>query len=185
MVILKPMGLKVRCKKFNGKDYLSVRDLAEIRVREGKKIKNIGRNFCRNESNFRMILAIEKSINPKFKEVDMNDLTEGKKLYEIASPTKLVEKLGLTCIVVERGKHGDVWMYHTLAVAFAMWMNAEFGAYVLTDYEKIKHKKPEAPKAPASRSMDEEDWKVIRYRAGVICDAFIDMIRGSMLTGRD
>ena len=175
MVILNPMGLKVRCKKINGKDYLSVRDLAEIRVREGKKAKGVARNFCRNVSNFRMILAIEKSINPEF--------TEGKKLNEIATPTKLIEKLGLTCMVVERGKHGDVWMYHTLAVAFAMWMDAAFGAYVLTDYENIKHKKPEAPKALTSRSMDEEDWKMIRYRAGVICDAFIDMIRGSMLSG--
>ena len=42
-------------------------------------------------------------------------------------------------MVVERGKKGDVWMYHTLGVVFAMWMNAEFGAYVLTDYERMKH----------------------------------------------
>ena len=92
MVILNPMGLKVRCKKFNGKDYFSVRDIAEIRVREGKKAKGVARNFCRNERNFQTILAIEKSINPEF--------TEGKKLNEIASPTKLIEKLGLTCMVV-------------------------------------------------------------------------------------
>ena len=67
MDILNPMGLEVRCKKINGEDYFSMRDLAEVRVREGKKIKNIGRNFCYNESNFRMILAIENILNPEFK----------------------------------------------------------------------------------------------------------------------
>ena len=139
MVILKPMGLKVRCKKFNGKDYFSVRDLAEIRVREGKKAKGVARNFCRNMNNFQAILAIEKSINPDFKVVHMNDFTEDKKLNEIATPTKLIEKLGLTCMVVERGKHGDVWMYYTLGIAFAMWLSPEFGAYVLTDYEDMRY----------------------------------------------
>ena len=140
MVILKPMGLKVRCKKFNGKDYFSVRDLAEIRVREGKKAKGVARNFCRNMNNFQAILAIEKSINPDFKVVHMNDFTEDKKLNEIATPTKLIEKLGLTCMVVERGKKGDVWMYHTLGIAFAMWLSPEFGAYVLTDYEDMRYR---------------------------------------------
>ena len=139
MVILKPMGLKVRCKKFNGKDYFSVRDLAEIRVREGKKAKGVARNFCRNMNNFQAILAIEKSINPDFKVVHMNDFTEDKKLNEIATPTKLIEKLGLTCMVVERGKHGDVCMYYTLGIAFAMWLSPEFGAYVLTDYEDMRY----------------------------------------------
>ena len=140
MVILKPMGLKVRCKKFNGKDYFSVRDLAEIRVHEGKKAKGVARNFCRNMNNFQAILAIEKSINPDFKVVHMNDFTEDKKLNEIATPTKLIEKLGLTCMVVERGKKGDVWMYHTLGIAFAMWLSPEFGAYVLTDYEDMRYR---------------------------------------------
>ena len=140
MVILKPMGLKVRCKKINGKDYFSVRDIAEIRVREGKKAKGVGRNFCRNMNNFQMILGIEKSINPEFKVVHMNDFTEGKKLNEITTPTKLIETLGLTCMVVERGKHGDVWMYYTLGIAFAMWLNPEFGAYVLTDYEDMRYR---------------------------------------------
>ena len=144
MVILKPMGLKVRCKKFNGKDYFSVRDLAEIRVREGKKAKGVGRNFCRNERNFQMILGIEESINPEFKLAHMREFirefTEGKKLNEIGTPTKLIETLGLTCMVVERGKHGDVWMYYTLGIAFAMWMNPEFGAYVLTDYEDMRYR---------------------------------------------
>ena len=140
MVILKPMGLKVRCKKFNGKDYFSVRDLAEIRVREGKKAKGVARNFCRNMNNFQAILAIEKSINPDFKVVHMNDFTEDKKLNEIATPTKLIEKLGLTCMVVERGKKGDVWMYYTLGIAFAMWLSSEFGAYVLTDYEDMRYR---------------------------------------------
>lgn len=139
MAILNPMGLKVRCKKFNGKDYFSVRDIAEIRVREGKKAKGVGRNFCRNMNNFQAILAIEKSINPDFKAVHMNDFTEDKKLNEIATPTKLIEKLGLTCMVVERGKHGDVWMYYTLGIAFAMWLSPEFGAYVLTDYEDMMY----------------------------------------------
>ena len=131
MVILKPMGLKVRCKKFNGKDYFSVRDLAEIRVREGKKAKGVGRNFCRNERNFRMILAIEKSINPEF--------IDDTKLHDIGTPTKLIEKLGLTCMVVERGRHGDVWVYYTLGIAFAMWLNPEFGVHVITDYENMKY----------------------------------------------
>ena len=140
MVILNPMGLKVRCKKFNGKDYFSVRDIAEIRVREGKKAKGVARNFCRNERNFQTILAIEKSINPEFKLAHMREFTEGKKLNEIASPTKLIEKLGLTCMVVERGKHGDVWMYYTLGIAFAMWLKPEFGAYILTDYEDMRYR---------------------------------------------
>lgn len=139
MVILNPMGLKVRCKKFNGKDYFSVRDIAEIRVREGKKAKGVARNFCRNMNNFQAILVIEKSINPDFKVVHMNDFTEDKKLNEIATPTKLIEKLGLTCMVVERGKHGDVWMYYTLGISFAMWLSPEFGAYVLTDYEDMRY----------------------------------------------
>lgn len=140
MIILNPMGLKVRCKKFNGKDYFSVRDIAEIRVREGKKAKGVARNFCRNMNNFQAILAIEKSINPDFKVVHMNDFTEDKKLNEIATPTKLIEKLGLTCMVVERGKHGDVWMYYTLGITFAMWLSPEFGAYVLTDYEDMRYR---------------------------------------------
>lgn len=55
MDILNPMGLEVRCKKINGEDYFSMRDLAEVRVREGKQIKHLGRNFCCNEGNFRMI----------------------------------------------------------------------------------------------------------------------------------
>ena len=139
MVILKPMGLKVRCKKFNGKDYFSVRDLAEIRVREGKKAKGVGRNFCRNMNNFQMILAIEESINPEFKGTHVSAFTDDKKLNEIATPTKLIETLGLTCMVVERGKHGDVWMYYTLGIAFAMWLSPEFGAYVLTDYEDMRY----------------------------------------------
>lgn len=139
MVILKPMGLKVRCKKFNGKDYFSVRDLAEIRVREGKKAKGVGRNFCRNERNFQMILGIEESINPEFKLAHMREFTDDKKLHDITSPTKLIEKLGLTCIVVERGRHGDVWVYYTLGIAFAMWLNPEFGVHVITDYENMKY----------------------------------------------
>ena len=139
MVILNPMGLKVRCKKFNGKDYFSVRDIAEIRVREGKKAKGVGRNFCRNMNNFQMILAIEESINPEFKGTHMSAFTDDQKLNEIATPTKLIETLGLTCMVVERGKHGDVWMYYTLGIAFAMWLNPEFGAYVLTDYEDMRY----------------------------------------------
>lgn len=139
MVILNPMGLKVRCKKFNGKDYFSVQDIAEIRVREGKKAKGAARNFCRNMNNFQAILAIEKTLNPDFKVVHMNDFTEDKKLNEIATPTKLIERLGLTCMVVERGKHGDVWMYYTLGIAFAMWLSPEFGAYVLTDYEDMRY----------------------------------------------
>lgn len=30
MDILNPMGLEVRCKKINGEDYFSMRDLAEV-----------------------------------------------------------------------------------------------------------------------------------------------------------
>lgn len=109
-----------------------------------------------------MILAIEKVINPEFKGAHMSTFTDGKKIHDVATPTKLTEKLGLTCMVVERGKKGDVWMYHTLGVAFAMWMNAEFGAYVLTDYERMKHK------ALVSRPLDDEDWKEIRHKMYVI-----------------
>lgn len=180
MDILNPMGLEVRCKKINGEDYFSMRDLAEVRVREGKKIKDIGRNFCRNEANFRMILAIEKILNPEFKGVHMDAFSsKEKKLHDVGTPSKLTEKLGLTCMVVERGKKGDVWMYHTLGVAFAMWMNAEFGAYVLTDYERMKHK------ALISRPLDDEDWKEIRHKASVACTMLTDTIRNVMYTGKN
>lgn len=179
MDILNPMGLEVRCKKINGEDYFSMRDLAEVRVREGKKIKDIGRTFCRNEANFRMILAIEKTLNPDFNVVHMNDFTEGKKIHDISTPTKLTEKLGLTCMVVERGKKGNVWIYHTLGVAFAMWINAEFGAYLLTDYERMKHK------ALLARPLDDEDWKEIRHKASVACTMLTDTIRNVMYTEKN
>ena len=179
MVILKPMGLKVRCKNFNGKDYFSVRDLAEVRVREGKKMKDIDKAFCRNESNVRMILAIESILNPEFNGVPLDSFTSREQLHDKGTPTKLVESFGLTCMVVERGKKGDVWMYHTLGVTFAMWMNAAFGVYVLTDYERMKHK------ALLARPMDDADWKEIRHKASVACTMLTDTIRNVMYTEKN
>lgn len=95
MDILNPMGLEVRCKKINGEDYFSMKDLAEVRVREGKSIKFIERNFCRNEGNVRMVFAIEKTINPRFNVVHMDNITGDKKLHDVGTPTKLTDKLGL------------------------------------------------------------------------------------------
>ena len=179
MDILNPMGLEVRCKKINGEDYFSMRDLAEVRVREGKKMKDIGKAFCRSESNLQMILAIEHIINPDFNGVPLDSCLEGKKLHDIGTPTKLTTCFNLTCMLVERGKKGNVWMHHTLGIAFAMWINAEFGAYVLTDYERMKHK------ALISRPMDDTDWKEIRHKASVACTMLIDTIRNVMYTEKN
>ena len=41
MDILNPMGLEVRCKKINGEDYFSMRDLAEVRVREARRLRTL------------------------------------------------------------------------------------------------------------------------------------------------
>ena len=109
-------------------------------VKVRRLTKGVDRNFCRNERNFQTILAIEESINPEFKGTHVSAFTDDKKLNEIATPTKLIETLGLTCMVVERGKHGDVWMYYTLGIAFAMWLKPEFGTYVLTDYEDMRYR---------------------------------------------
>jgi len=117
-------------------DYICITDVAK----SGRgRAADIIRNYLKNRSTIEFLEAWELMHNENFK-VDhainfKNEISSNDFAPSIGDWTKETNAKG---IISTPGRYGGTYAHKDIAFHFAMWLNARFYLYIVTDYQQLK-----------------------------------------------
>ena len=121
-------------------DFLKVNSIASLRASEKRPVKNVIQAFLTRPETLEYIekLMLEHQ-HQEFNGTKFSTIKTKRKNKQLifVTATQLTD-MGVTCIQVERGKHGGVWFHHLLAMELARWVDAKFAYEFDKDYTRLK-----------------------------------------------
>ncbi len=118
-------------------EYISLTDIARYK---SDAPNDVIKNWMRNRDTLEFLGLWESLHNPKFKPVEFDGFRSQAGLNAFTmSPTKWIEGVNATGIVVKAGRYGGTYAHSDIAFEFASWVSAEFKLYIIKDYKRLKY----------------------------------------------
>lgn len=134
---LNVINTKVRVRRINEVDYISLTDLARYANPEEPKIPI--QTWMRNKDVI-AYLGLWESINNKdFKghEFTTFEKEAGKNSFYM-SPQKWIKETNAIGLISKSGNNGGTFAHSDIALEFASWLSPEFKLYVIQEFERLK-----------------------------------------------
>lgn len=132
----------------------------------------------RNRNTIEFLGIWEMLSNPDFNRVHFEAVRSEAGLNRfVMTPTKWIEEMNAIGIVSKAGRYGGTFAHSDIAFEFASWISAEFKAYLIKDYQRLK--KDENSRLSLNWNLNREISK-LNYR--VHTDAIKEKIIPPLLT---
>lgn len=134
-------GQKVRVLKKEGKDYISLTDLARYVNTEDPS--GLIKQWMSNRDSFDFYGLWETLNNPNFNSVKFHQIkiNEVGKNRFLMSPTKWKKITNSIGFITSSGKYSEGTYAHSdIAFEFASWLSPEFKLYLITEFQRLKKK---------------------------------------------
>ena len=137
--ILKVKDQDVRVMRIDGKEYISLTDLA--RYANNEDPSGVIRNWMSNKNSFDFYSLWEYLNNPSFNSVE----SDGIKINEVGknsftmTPKKWKSKFNSIGIIPSSGKYSQgTFAVSDIAFEFASWLSPEFKLYLIQEFQRLK-----------------------------------------------
>ncbi len=160
---------KVDVMTFNGKEYISLTDLARYANKEDPS--GVIRNWMSNKNSFAFYSLWEELNNPNFNSVESHVIKIEEVPYNrfTMTPKRWKEKFKAIGIIPSSGKYSKGTFAHSdIAFEFASWLSPEFKLYLITEFQRLKKNETYYTKI---------DWHVNRVLAKVSYTVHTDTIK--------
>ena len=132
----KGLDIRIYTEDFEN-EYISLTDIARYK---SDAPNDVIKNWIRNRDTLEFLGLWESLHNPKFKPVEFDGFRSQAGLNAFTmSPTKWIEGVNATGIVVKAGRYGGTYAHSDIAFEFASWVSAEFKLYIIKDYKRLKY----------------------------------------------
>lgn len=135
---LSASGLTVRTKlAFDGKDYISLTDIAKYRNPEYPAL--IINHWMRLKNTIEYLGLWEKVNNPNFKLTEFDEFknSAGENGF-VLPPQTWIKSTNAIGIQSKSGRYGGTYAHSDIAFKFASWLSPEFELYLIKDYQRLK-----------------------------------------------
>lgn len=117
-------------------EFISLTDIARYK---SDTPNDVIKNWMRSRDTLEFLGLWESLHNPDFKPVEFDGFRSQAGLNAFTmSPTKWIEGVNATGIVVKAGRYGGTYAHSDIAFEFASWVSAEFKLYIIKDYKRLK-----------------------------------------------
>ena len=157
-------------------EFISLTDIAKYKNSEDPRFAI--QNWMRNRNTIEFLGIWEMLSNPDFNRVHFEAVRSEAGLNRfVMTPTKWIEEMNAIGIVSKAGRYGGTFAHSDIAFEFASWISAEFKAYLIKDYQRLK--KDENSRLSLNWNLNREISK-LNYR--VHTDAIKEKIIPPLLT---
>ncbi|GHV50465.1 hypothetical protein FACS1894181_11060 [Bacteroidia bacterium] len=123
--------------KPDGKDYISITDIAKYR--NAAEPFSIINNWMRSRSTIEFIGLWERLNNSDFKPLEFERFKmEAGSNYFVLSPQRWIEATNAIGIISKPGRYGGTYAHEDIAFEFASWISPEFKLYLVTEFKRLK-----------------------------------------------
>ena len=164
---------KVDVMMINGKEYISLTDLAKYANKEDPS--GVIRNWMSNKNSFAFYSLWEELNNPDFNSVESHVIKIEEVPYNrfTMTPKRWKERFNAIGIVPSSGKYSKgTFAQSDIAFEFASWLSPEFKLYLITEFQRLKKKEAYYSKI---------DWHVNRVLAKVSYAVHTDTIKNVII----
>ena len=136
--ILKVREQDVRVVRIDGKEYISLTDLARYADDEDPRLPI--QNWMRNKDVISFLGIWETINNDNFKRVEFDAFRNeaGSNKFKI-SPQKWIQELNSIGIISKRGRYDSgTFAVSDIAFEFASWLSPEFKLYLIQEFQRLK-----------------------------------------------
>ena len=146
-------GQIVDVLKIDGKEYISLTDLARYANTEEPKIPIYA--WMRNKDVILYLGLWEKLNNKRFKghEFETFEKEAGKNSFYM-SPQKWIKETNAIGIISKSGNNGGTYAHSDIAFEFASWLSPEFKLYLITEFQRLKREEANNNKL---------EWNISRF----------------------
>ena len=137
--ILNVKDQEVRVIRVDGKEYISLTDLARYANKEDPS--GVIRNWMSNKDSFAFYSLWEELNNPNFNSVESDGIKNNEASYNSFTMTpkrwkKLTNSIG---IIPSAGKYSiGTYAVSDIAFEFASWLSPEFRLYLIQEFQRLK-----------------------------------------------
>jgi len=135
--ILNVKDQDVRVVRIDGKEYISLTDLARYADSEEPKIPI--QNWMRNKDVILYLGLWEELNNHNFKGVEFDTFKNeaGSNIFRI-SPQKWIRNTNAIGMISKSGNNGGTFAHPDIAFEFASWLSPEFKLYLIQEFQRLK-----------------------------------------------
>lgn len=135
--IITVKDVNIRTIKVDGKDYISLTDIAKQKnVTDPNGV--IG-NWMRNRNTIEYLGLWETLHNPNFNPLEFEGFRRQAGLNAFTlSPTQWIESTNAVGMTAQAGRYGGTYAISDIAFKFANWVAVEFELYLVMEYQRMK-----------------------------------------------
>lgn len=138
MVKIKVENKEITIVSVDGKDYISLTDMANAKESESRAA-DIIKNWLRTRYAIEFLSVWEQINNPNFKVVESDHFKMHAGLPNfVLSATEWIEKTNAIGINVRKGKYGGTFAHKDIAFEFGSAISVPFKLYLIKEFQRLK-----------------------------------------------
>ncbi|MFA7319580.1 MAG: KilA-N domain-containing protein [Parcubacteria group bacterium] len=145
---------------FQGKDYISLTDMANAKESESRAA-DIIKNWLRSRYSLEFLGTWEKIHNSNFKVVEFDHFKSQAGLPNfVMSVSEWIEKTSAIGIIVKRGKYGGTYAHKDIAFEFGSAISVPFKLYLIEEFQRLKEKEQKQLSWSAKRELAKINYNI-------------------------
>lgn len=146
--------------KYDGRDYISLTDMANAKESESRAA-DIIKNWIRNRYTIEFLGTWEMMHNPNFKVVEFDHFKSQAGLPSfVMSVGEWIEKTNAVGLVVKRGKYGGTYAYRDIAFEFGTAISVPFKLYLIEEFQRLKAEEQKQVGWSAKRELSKINYRI-------------------------
>lgn len=151
---------QISIAKYDGKDYISLTDMANAKESESRAA-DIIKNWIRNRYTIEFLGTWEMMHNPNFKVVEFDHFKAQAGLPSfVMSVSEWIEKTNAIGIVVKRGKYGGTYAFRDIAFEFGTAISVPFKLYLIEEFQRLKSEEQKQIGWSAKRELSKINYRI-------------------------
>ena len=151
---------QITVTKYNGRDYISLTDMANAKESESRAA-DIIKNWIRNRYTIEFLGTWEMMHNPGFKVVEFDHFKSQAGLPSfVMSVGEWIEKTNAIGIVVKRGKYGGTYAFRDIAFEFGTAISVPFKLYLIEEFQRLKSDEQKQIGWSAKRELSKINYRI-------------------------
>jgi hypothetical protein len=145
---------------FEGKDYISLTDMANAKESESRAA-DIIKNWLRSRYSIEFLGTWEKIHNPNFKVVEFDHFKSQAGLPSfVMSVSEWIEKTSAIGIIVKKGKYGGTYAHKDIAFEFGSAISVPFKLYLIEEFQRLKEEEQKNIGWSAKRELAKINYRI-------------------------
>ncbi|GBR77129.1 KilA-N domian containing protein [Candidatus Termititenax persephonae] len=152
-------GIDVRYQQINGKDFISLTDIA--RYKNTDYPSEIIQNWMRNRSTVEFLGLWERLYNADFNylEFEVIDKESGRNAF-VLTPKRWIESVNAAGMTAKQGRYAETFAHKDIAFKFASWISVEFELYIIKEFQRLKENEQIALEWTAKRELAKVNYHI-------------------------